>query len=140
MPEDYEYRFSPPQQSSRRTNIRITSHEEKWPTYLRIWQPPTDLYETADAYVVQVEVAGMIEGEFQVTLEERMVVVSGTRVVPNQAHAYYQMEIPSGEFITTLELPGPIVYEEVEADYADGFLKIVLPKAKPRKVDVRGEE
>ena len=73
MPEDYAYRVSPLQQGSRRTNIRITSREEKWPTYFRIWQPPTDLYETADGYVVQVEIAGMIEGDFQITLEDHPV-------------------------------------------------------------------
>jgi HSP20 family protein len=77
----------------------------------------------------------MADGEFQVILEERMVVVSGTRVVPNESQAYYQMEIPTGDFITTVELPGPVVSEEVDAGYEDGFLRIRLPKAKPGKVD-----
>ena len=140
MPEVSIQRFSPQQHGSKRANIQITSREEKWSNYLRLWKPPTDLYETPEAYIVQVEVAGMQDGEFQVILEERVVVVSGKRLVPNNAHAYYQMEISSGEFITTVNLPGAVNHNRVEAEYGDGFLKIVLPKAKPSRVDISGQE
>lgn len=136
MPEVSVHRFSPKQPGSSRTSIQITSREEKWSGHIRIWQPPTDLYEKPDAYVVQVEVAGMQDGEFQISLEGHTVVVSGTRLVPNEAQAYYQMEIPSGEFITTVELPGAVDYQQVEAEYSDGFLTIILPKASPSQVDV----
>jgi HSP20 family protein len=140
MPEVNVQRFSPKQQGSSKTSIQITAREEKWGGYIRIWQPPTDLYEKPDAYVIQVEIAGMQDGEFQVTLEGRAVVVSGTRLVPNKAHAYYQMEIPSGEFITTVELPGAVDHENVEAEYSDGFLTIILPKASPSQVDVNTQD
>lgn len=136
MPESNSNRFSPKQRGSKRTSIQIVSREEKWSSYIRIWQPPTDLYDTPDAYIIQVEIAGMQHGEFQVSLEGRTVVVSGTRLVPNEAHAYYQMEIASGEFITTVELPGAVDHEGVEAEYGDGFLSIMLPKASPSQVDV----
>jgi HSP20 family protein len=140
MPEVDVHRFSPTQHGSKRTKIQITSRGEKWATYLRIWQPPTDLYETPGSYVIQVEIAGMQDGEFQVTLEGRTVVISGSRLVPNNAHAYFQMEIPSGEFITTVELPGAVDHEQIEAEYGDGFLKIVLPKAQASQVDVSSRD
>ncbi|MFN2145641.1 MAG: Hsp20/alpha crystallin family protein [Anaerolineales bacterium] len=140
MPEVSIHRFSPKQHGSTRTSIQITSREEKWTSYIRIWQPPTDLYDRPDAYVVQVEIAGMRKGEFQVSLEGRTVVVSGTRLVPNKAQAYYQMEIPSGDFITTVDLPGAVDHEHVDAEYKDGFLIIILPKAGPSQVDVNTQD
>jgi HSP20 family molecular chaperone IbpA len=44
------------------------------------------------------------------------------------------MEIPFGEFSTEVELSTPVVPEKVDAVYRDGFLKITLPKAKPRQI------
>ena len=82
----------------------------------------------------------MQDGEFQITWKAALCVVSGTRLVPNEAQAYYQMEIPSGEFITTVDLPGAVDHEHVEAEYSDGFLTIILPKASPSQVDVSNQD
>jgi HSP20 family molecular chaperone IbpA len=46
------------------------------------------------------------------------------------------MEIHYGEFRTDVELPGAFEREGMEAEYNDGYLKIVLPKSKPRRIDV----
>jgi HSP20 family molecular chaperone IbpA len=35
-----------------------------------------------------------------------------------------------------VELPAPINYDEIEADYRDGFLTVVLPKLQPQKVEL----
>jgi len=137
--KDLEYhRFSPEQSSSKKPKIVISTSYEKWSARLHVWQPPTDLYETDQDFIVQVEIAGMREAEFTISLEQRTLMISGVRRVPNDARAYYQMEIPSGEFLTAVEIPGPIVHEGVDATYADGFLRIVIPKAKPGHIEIKG--
>jgi HSP20 family protein len=50
--------------------------------------------------------------------------------------AYHQLEILSGEFISLVELPVPVQYDKVSADYADGFLTITLPKTEIVRVEV----
>ena len=101
-----------------------------------VWRPPTDMYETEEAIVIRVEIAGMREQDFSVALEDRTLTIRGVRSDPTERRAFYQMEIPFGEFSTEVELPVPIVPEGVEAIYRDGFLQITLPKARPQQIQV----
>jgi HSP20 family protein len=105
-----------------------------------IWRPPTDVYETDDHFVVRVEIAGMRESDFSISLEERHLLITGLRADPPERRAYYQMEIPFGEFSTEIELPGAVVPERVEAFYREGFLKVVLPKARPHFIHATVKE
>lgn len=107
-----------------------------------LWRPPTDMYETEDAIIIRVEIAGMREQDFNVALEERTLTIHGNRSDSSERGAYnlrgafHQMEIPFGEFSTEVELPTPILPEGVEAVYRDGFLHITLPKARPQQIKV----
>jgi HSP20 family molecular chaperone IbpA len=47
------------------------------------------------------------------------------------------MEISSGEFLSIIELPSAVIYDKVEAVYQDGFLRVILPKVLPNRVDVK---
>lgn len=102
------------------------------------WRPPTDVYETDKTIIVRVEVAGMRESDFNLSLVDRNLIIRGVRQDINERRAYYQMEIPFGEFSTEVELSVPIVVEQAEAVYRDGFLRIVLPKARPQHIKVKG--
>lgn len=101
-----------------------------------VWQPPTDVYETEDVLVVRVEIAGMHESDFTVSIEDRLLSVRGIRPDTSERRAYHQMEILFGEFAIEVELPYAIVPEKIEAVYKDGFLRIVLPKARPQQIRV----
>jgi HSP20 family protein len=100
------------------------------------WRPPTDLFETNDAVVVKVEIAGMQENEFHISLEGRILLIRGTRSDIMERRAYYQMEIPYGEFSTEVEIPVAVDAENVEAIYSDGFLRVVLPKARSFEIRI----
>jgi len=43
----------------------------------RVWRPPTDVYETDSHVVVRVEVAGVQKKDFQISLSERRLIISG---------------------------------------------------------------
>jgi HSP20 family protein len=106
----------------------------------RPWRPPTDVYETEEAIIVRVEIAGMKDADFIISLEGRHLSIRGIRADVSERRAYYQMEIPFGEFDTEIELPSAVIVDEVQASYREGFLKVVLPKARPRCVRVEVEE
>ena len=120
--------FSPEQPASNEIRIHVVTSSETWSARVNIWQPPTDLFETQEAYVVQVEIAGMQHGEILVSLEGDTLLVRGVRMVKSDALAYYQLEIASGEFITSVSLPGAVALDQIQAEYEDGFLRIILPK------------
>lgn len=102
----------------------------------RSWSPPTDVYETNGAVVVRVEVAGMKDAEFSVSLDGRILTIHGVRPDQPEQRAFHQMEIRFGEFRSQVELHWAIEQEEINAEYEDGFLRLILPKAKPKQIEI----
>jgi len=111
-------------------------HAVSWQVQSSIWSPPTDVYETDDAYAVRVEIAGMREDDFEVVVENNTLLISGNRPDIPERRAYHQMEIRFGKFATAIGLPGPVDIDHAVAQYADGFLTISLPKSKPNQIKV----
>jgi len=97
----------------------------------RAWRPPTDLYETEEFIVVRIEIAGVKDKDYTITLRNRRLVISGMRSDVSERRAYLQMEIPFGEFAVEIEIPYPIQHEQILSNYQDGFLRIILPKTHP---------
>ena len=102
-----------------------------------VWRPPTDVYETDDSAVVIVEIAGLREGDFDISLAGRALVISGERRDPAEKLAYQQMEIRYGKFRTQVYLPWPIEGTGIEVQYESGFLKVLLRKAQARRIPVQ---
>jgi HSP20 family protein len=112
-------------------------HAVSWTVRSSAWSPTTDMYETDDAYILRVELAGMRESDFEITLEDGYLQISGTRPDLPERRAYQQMEIRFGRFSTAVGLPGPVDVEASRAEYEDGFLTVTLPKIKPTFVEVK---
>lgn len=111
-------------------------HTVCWTMRSSVWSPPTDVYETEEAYIVRVEVAGMRESEFEITLEDGFLQIGGIRPDVQERRAYQQMEIRFGRFDTAIGLPEPVDADASRAEYADGFLTVTLPKAKTTIVEI----
>lgn len=100
------------------------------------WRPPTDVFELEDRFQVRIEIAGMREEDFEITLDENLLTVRGFRQDTPERRAYHQLEINYGEFASTVEIPGPFTASETTAEYVTGFLWITLPKAKPKQIPI----
>ncbi|HXF86016.1 MAG TPA: Hsp20/alpha crystallin family protein [Anaerolineales bacterium] len=108
-----------------------------WQVRSNVWSPPTDIYETEENLVVKMEIAGTREEDLEVALQKNLLLVNGSRSdTSEERRAYHQMEIPFGKFSTAIELPLPVDVEQAHAEYKDGFLTIILPKAKPKQIEV----
>ncbi len=101
------------------------------------WRPPTDLYETDEKYIIRVEIAGMNKEEFCVSLENNTLTISGSRPDMQLRRSFHQVEIPFGDFKTSIELSTPIDADKVTAEYRDGFLNIHLPKTQPTIIQIK---
>jgi HSP20 family protein len=112
----------------------------RWGMSEAVWRPPTDVYETDDSVVVVVEIAGLAEGDYTVTLSGRTLLISGERRDPAERLAYQQMEIRHGRFRTQVHLPWALEPQGQQASYTNGFLKVILSKAQVRRVPVRASE
>ena len=94
------------------------------------WQPPVDLHETADAYVLTAELAGVLEADINVEGTDHSVTLSGVRRErPGSCEQYHRLERGHGEFARRFELPLPIDATKIAAVLEDGVLTVLCPKA-----------
>jgi HSP20 family protein len=86
--------------------------------------------------VVRVEIAGMREEDFSISLAERLLVIRGVRQETSERRAFHQMEIFFGDFLSEVELPCAVVAEAASAEYKAGFLRLELPKEHPLRIRI----
>ena len=103
-------------------------HAVSWQVRSNVWSPPTDQYEMEAAYIVRVEIAGTREDDFEVSFENNILLVAGSRPDLPERRAFHQMEIRFGKFATAIAIPGPVSVDQASAEYKDGFLTVILPK------------
>ena len=70
------------------------------------------MYETEANCVVRVEVAGMRDDDFEVAVENNILMIRGNRPDLNERRAYHQMEIRFGKFEIAVEIPIPVEIEK----------------------------
>jgi HSP20 family protein len=99
-----------------------------WIHNTHVWRPPTDVYETEQSIRIQVEVAGMEHSDFSVTLEGRLLKITGCRKDHLERRVYHQMEIHTGDFLSEVDLPVSVDPNFIRAQYHDGFLLVDLHK------------
>ena len=100
--------------------------------------PPLDIHVNADAVTLHLELGGMKKEDFDISLEEDTLTVSGQRNL-EAAGENSSTELFRGAFNRSITLPCPVQAGKVKASYQDGILCITLPKVeevKPRKITV----
>lgn len=105
------------------------------------WQPALDVYENDHAITVRLEVAGVKKDDFDLSLHEDTLTISGERKNASQASEgeSFRSERTFGAFSRKIQLQAAVKPDAVSADYTDGVLTVVLPKAeeaKPKKIQV----
>ena len=100
------------------------------------WTPNVNLYETDNAYLVCVDLAGVDKEKIDVEVADNQLTLRGTREVPvvdSVAAAgkprVHLMEIDHGGFCRQVELPADVAREQITAQYVNGMLWIEIPKS-----------
>src|SRR5260221_3530526 len=93
------------------------------------WEPPVDLYETADGLTLCVALPGVAADELEVSLESGTVVVRGERAFPveYQRAIIYRLQIPFGPLLRPFLLP-PRPYPPPRRAPGNGALCAVLAR------------
>jgi HSP20 family protein len=103
------------------------------------WRPATDAYETADHFIVQVDLAGMDPAQIEVLADEKSLVVRGIRQessVPGKKH-FHKMEINVGPFIRKIPIAVQVDPATATAEYRSGFLYVSFVKGTGGSSDRR---
>jgi HSP20 family protein len=95
------------------------------------WQPLADVYETAEAFVVLVELPGVEQEDVEIQVDGEKVIVHGRRRLGTaRPELYHRMERSYGSFSRSILLSGLVDAEAVSAVFKDGLLRLELPKLR----------
>lgn len=108
----------------------------------RPWAPRVDAMETADALLVNVELAGIDPATVETSLTGEYLEISGEAPEPAKVDGarWYRFERRFGGFRRRIQVPFPVDAENIEATFKHGLLSIRLPKKPevlPRKIQVK---
>ncbi len=96
----------------------------------QLWYPAADVYQTADGWVVKVELAGVSPEDIEIDIQGNVLYIAGCRKDRSCAAgvSYQQMEITYSNFEKTLRFPSTIDGATVEHIFENGLLIITLRK------------
>jgi HSP20 family protein len=97
------------------------------------WQPPADVYETHDGWLIKLDLAGVRPEDVRLTLCGRRLTISGSRrdTSIEQGCRSYRMEIAYSQFERCVDLPATPDRVVVTSEYRDGMLFIrILPEKR----------
>ena len=108
---------------------------------LAAWAPPVDIAEEKDRIVITAELPGFREDQIEIQSENGMLTLRGERTFEkeHEGKSYHRVERSYGHFVRSFTLPNNVDREKIKADFANGLLRIELPKredAKPRTIKI----
>ena len=89
-----------------------------------------DVYEDGGNLVAEMNLPGVDADNIDVEVEDNYLRIAGRReeVQEKKEKSHYAREIRRGSFERMVALPYAVEREKVEAEYADGVLKVTMPK------------
>lgn len=104
--------------------------------------PAMDIKESENEFVVRTDLPGVRKEDISVTMENGLLTISAERKsdeVQKEGERELRRECHYGRYTRSLRLGTQINEKGVKANYRDGVLELILPKAeevKPRKIEV----
>lgn len=100
-----------------------------------------NLFEDDRRVVVQLEIPGMDKSALQVEVQENILLVRGEKRFRREETEgrYRVLQCAYGSFERVVQLPAAVLSEQAVATYADGVLRVELPKlsaSEPRRHSV----
>jgi len=104
--------------------------------------PLTNLTEDAQNYYVRAELPGIKSSDLDIQVTGEGISVSGERQIPKEGEnvRYHRREREAGKFSRSINFPGQVDVDKVEASMDNGVLRVIIPKseaAKPRQITVK---
>lgn len=100
---------------------------------------PMDAWREGERFVIEFDLPGVAQESIDLDVERNVLTVRAERVARNGDWEALASERPRGVFSRQLVLGDNLDLDRIEASYADGVLRLVVPvaeKAKPRKIQV----
>jgi len=95
------------------------------------WEPPVDVHETPEGFVIVFALPGVAPEDIEVRLERTALTVSAKRrlVVADRDAVIRRLEIPHGRFVRQIALSGPAL-RVADTRHLNGCLEVRLARAE----------
>ena len=102
---------------------------------------PSNLWETDEAYVLELAIPGANPDDVEITLSKGSLIVKGRyeRAAAEGAARIWR-HLPEGEFEIAYALPSAVYADDAEVSWANGIFTVRLPKeekARSKRLKVR---
>lgn len=106
-----------------------------WKEADSLFVPAAEISETEESILLKLEIPGMDAKDLDVQVSKDEVTISGERKEETQSEekGYRRSEFRYGQFQRVIALPRNVQNSAVEAEYKDGILRLVLPKAEEER-------
>lgn len=105
--------------------------------------PAVNVYENDTEFRLEVASVGFQKDDFKLHLQDKKLKISAEKKVgtENAEEKFVRREFGHTKFARTFILPKNVDAENIGANYADGILKVILPKVEPetpnqREIDI----
>src|ERR687890_283463 len=102
-----------------------------------VWAPAIDVAQKDQDLVVRAELPGTKPEDVDISLQNRILTISGTSKGAAEDVDYYVQELPYGEFRCSVMVPEGVNPDSIKARLENGVLEVVLPgmarEARPTK-------
>jgi HSP20 family protein len=97
--------------------------------------PRTDIVENAKSFDVHVSLPGLKKEDIKIDVEGDMLTISGERKLKNETNEekFHMVESFYGKFSRSFNLPENVDKENIDAELADGILKLSIPKIEVKE-------
>ena len=96
------------------------------------WTPSVDINESSDNFMITADLPGIKKSDIEVKVEENVLILNAERKIDKTSsnEKYHFSERRSGTFSRSFKLPKSVKEEKITADFDNGVLSIIIPKAE----------
>ena len=101
--------------------------------------PPINVFAQGDDILAIIELPGVDKNDLQIQAKENTIRISGKKAPNYPEGSVHRRERVFGEFDRTLSLPVQLDADGIKAEFRDGVLALLLPRAerdKPRTIRI----
>jgi HSP20 family protein len=106
------------------------------------FMPAVDIQETDLDFIVKADLPDVKKDEIKVHVQEGVLAIEGERKQEKEEKGkrFHKIERECGRFVRRFALPSDVDADKVRAEFKDGVLTVVMPKAPaatPKMIDVK---
>jgi HSP20 family protein len=94
------------------------------------WKPELALVDRGDTFVLRSILPGVSADDLDIQVTQKAVSIQGKRSapIPAEGETLLYADITHGSFQRLVHLPAAVHNDQVQAEFTDGILELVLPK------------